>query len=138
MKVTGFYPVILTDDVCQTADFFVRNFQFEVVFEIDWYVSLKLNSFELAILHHRHNTVPSQIRHQHTNSLILNFEVEDVDTLYDRLIRDAHLPIVLDLRDEDFGQRHFITSDPNGILIDVIQEIPPSDEFQKHFNGSIS
>jgi hypothetical protein len=33
------------------------------------------------------------------------------------------------LRDEDFGQRHFITADPNGVLIDVIKPIPPSAEF---------
>ncbi|GGB58187.1 glyoxalase/bleomycin resistance/extradiol dioxygenase family protein [Virgibacillus dakarensis] len=138
MAVTGFYPVILTDDVSQSADFFVRHFQFEVVFEIDWYVSLKLDSFELAVLHHRHDTVPTDIRQQITTSLILNLEVKDVDVLYDRLIHEHHLPIVLDLRDEDFGQRHFITSDPNGILIDVIQAIPPSAEFQKHFKGTLS
>lgn len=35
----------------------------------------------------------------------------------------------LALRDEDFGQRHFITRDPNGVLIDVIKPIPPSADF---------
>lgn len=138
MVVTGFYPVILTDDVSRTADFFIRHFQFEVVFEIDWYVSLRLNSLELAVLHHSHDTVPTDIRQKITTGLILNIEVKDVNALYERLIREHHLPIVLDLRDEDFGQRHFITSDPNGILIDVIQAIPPSTEFQKHFNDIVS
>jgi ribonucleotide monophosphatase NagD (HAD superfamily) len=37
------------------------------------------------------------------------------------------------LRDEAFGQRHFITCDPNGVLIDVIKPIPPSEEFLKQF-----
>ncbi|MFX4229610.1 MAG: hypothetical protein ACFHHU_17570 [Porticoccaceae bacterium] len=36
---------------------------------------------------------------------------------------------MLPLRDEPFGQRHFITRDPNGVLIDVIKPIPPSAEF---------
>ncbi len=40
-------------------------------------------------------------------------------------LRAAGLPILLDIRDEDFGQRHFITADPNGMLIDVIKPIPP-------------
>ena len=31
-------------------------------------------------------------------------------------------------RDEDFGQRHFITR-TEGVLIDVIKPIPPSAEF---------
>ena len=30
---------------------------------------------------------------------------------------------------ERFGQRHFITADPNGVLIDVVTPIPPSPEF---------
>ena len=37
------------------------------------------------------------------------------------------------LTDEDFGQRHFITRDPNGVLIDVITPIPPSPEYAALF-----
>ena len=32
------------------------------------------------------------------------------------------------LRDEAFGQRHFIAADPNSVMIDVIKPIPPSAE----------
>jgi hypothetical protein len=35
----------------------------------------------------------------------------------------------LSLRYEEFGQRHFIVVDPDGNLIDVIQNIPPTDSF---------
>jgi hypothetical protein len=41
----------------------------------------------------------------------------------------AGLTFLLSLRDEDFRQRHFITSDPKGVLIDIIKAIPPSAEF---------
>ena len=41
----------------------------------------------------------------------------------------AGLPVLRTLRDEDFGQRHFITADPNGVLIDVIKPIEPSAAF---------
>ena len=37
------------------------------------------------------------------------------------------------LRDEAFGQRHFITADPNGVLIDVIKPIPPTAEYEAMF-----
>jgi uncharacterized glyoxalase superfamily protein PhnB len=60
--------------------------------------------------------------------MILNFEVKDPDAEYERA-RAAGLPILLALRDEAFGQRHFITADPNGVLIDIIKPIPPSGEF---------
>jgi hypothetical protein len=39
------------------------------------------------------------------------------------------LPIELSLRDEDWGQRHFITPDPNELAVDGVQVIPvTSDE----------
>lgn len=110
------------------------------VFEADWYVSLKLSgekvSYELAVLDAAHPTIPEPYRTR-TNGLILNFEVEDVDAQYDRLIRDAGLPLALELRSEDFGQRHFITSDPNGVLIDVITVIPPSDGYSEQYSEQI-
>ena len=53
--------------------------------------------------------------------------------MYERL-RTTGLPIHLELRSEDFGQRHFITADPNGVLIDVIKVIPPSAEYATHYD----
>ena len=62
------------------------------------------------------------------SGLLINFEVKDVDAVHERIVA-AGVPILLPLRDEAFGQRHFIFADPNGVLIDVIKPIPPSDEF---------
>jgi len=70
--------------------------------------------------------------------LLLNFEVEDVDTEYQRLVKDAGLPVLLDLRSEAWGQRHFITVDPNGVLIDVISIIPPSPEFAEQYTDAVT
>lgn len=63
---------------------------------------------------------------------MINFEVEEVDAEYARAKRNG-LPILLALRDEPFGQRHFITRDPNGMLLDVIKPIPPSEAFKKQY-----
>jgi len=140
VKVSSFYPVVMTERVAETAEFYVEYFGFEKVFEADWYVSLKKAdagaSFELAILDAAHPTVPEAYRNKATG-LILNFEVDDVDAEYERLIRGAKLPLELDIRSEDFGQRHFITVDPNGILIDVITVIPPTDEFSGQYTEKV-
>ncbi len=134
MKCTQYYPVILTDDVAGTCKFYSDNFRFEPKFESDWYVHLQSNEDEnvnLAILQASHPTVPEMHRAQ-VSGLILNFEVEDVDVEFERALTQK-LPIILSLRDEDFGQRHFITKDPNGVLIDVIKPIAPSKEFLEQF-----
>ena len=130
MKSTQFYPVILTNKVGETADFYEKNFRFSKVFAADWYVHLQSRedeSVNIAILDYSHDTIPASGRNQ-VSGLIINFEVEDVDREYE-LAKGNGLEILLDLRDEDFGQRHFITKDPNGVLIDVIKPIPPSEDF---------
>lgn len=137
MKITSYYPVILTCDVPGTAAFYVRHFDFQPVFTSDWYVHLQFvgdRSVNLAILDSGHDTIPAEAR-QPASGLILNFEVEDPDALY-RDVQAAGLPVLIQLRDEPFGQRHFITKDPNGVLIDVIKPIPPSAEFTAQYEES--
>jgi uncharacterized glyoxalase superfamily protein PhnB len=130
VKVTSYYPVIMTERVEETAAFYIEHFGFQESFTSDWYVHLQSaedSAINLAILNGQHETIPVQGRGK-VAGLLLNFEVQDVDAVYDR-VRAAGLPILLAIRDEDFGQRHFITADPNGVLIDIIKPIPPSAEF---------
>lgn len=134
MKCTQFYPVLMTNDVAATTRFYRENFRFNVVFEADWYVHLQSAedpSVNIAVLDGRHETIPESGRGT-TNGLLINFEVEDVDAEY-RHCKDKGLPILLDIRDEAFGQRHFITQDPNGVLLDIIKPIPPSAEFAEQY-----
>lgn len=137
MKAVSYYPVIMTAGVAGTAAFYIRHFGFEPLFSADWYVHLQSKESEhvtLAILDGSHETIPQEGRGT-VSGLLLNFEVEDVDAVYAQL-KAAGLPIMLDLRDEDFGQRHFITADPNGVLIDIIKPIPPSAEFAAQYDAS--
>ncbi|MGZ7444348.1 VOC family protein [Paenibacillus sp. TH7-28] len=140
MKISSFYSVILTEEVAATAAFYMGNFGFEKVFEADWYISLKMPGtnlpFELAVLDAGHPTIPEAYRTK-VKGLILNFEVDDVDAEYERLIHGAKLPLELDIRSEDFGQRHFMISDPNGILIDIITVIPPTNDFISQYAEDI-
>ena len=125
MELVSVYPVICTDKIAQSKAFYLEHFPFELTFDSDWYVSLKsvgTRPFELAILDYRHETIPGKYREPYGGGLLINFEVEEVDSIFEHF-QEAGLPIHLDLRSESFGQRHFITSDPNGVLIDVIKVI---------------
>ncbi|MEJ7688330.1 MAG: VOC family protein, partial [Variovorax sp.] len=127
----------MTNDVSGSADFYRSHFGFVAHFETDWYVHLQLEgdaAVNLAVLDGRHATIPEQARGR-AAGVILNFEVEDPDAVYAK-VQAAGLPILLTLRDEPFGQRHFITSDPNGVLIDIIKPIPPSAEFAEQYQAS--
>lgn len=134
MKISSHYVVICTDKVAESRDFYIQHFGFEPTFESDWYVSLKLAQepySELAILDYRHETIPNDY-HIKTQGIVLNFEVDDVDQVHAR-VKEAGLPIVLPIRDEAFGQRHFIITDPNNLLVDIITNIAPSSEFAEQY-----
>ncbi|RUO29594.1 VOC family protein [Aliidiomarina soli] len=136
MKFNSVYPVLVTEDVAASKAFYTRYFGFEVTFEADWYVSLRAGQgqpFELALLQAGHPTLPESFRQPLAGGLLLNFEVDDADSHYQRLC-EAGLTMHQPIRSEDFGQRHFITADPNGVLIDVIQVIPPSAEFAAQYS----
>ncbi|MEZ5607845.1 MAG: VOC family protein [Burkholderiaceae bacterium] len=135
MKPSQFYPVLITDRVAETAQFYQRHFGFEPRFESAWYVHLQSTAeptVNLAVLQRGHATLPAPARHGTAGGLLLNFEVADVDAEHARLMA-AGLPELLPLRSEDFGQRHFITQDPNGVLIDVITPIEPSEAFKAQY-----
>jgi catechol 2,3-dioxygenase-like lactoylglutathione lyase family enzyme len=134
MRATSYYPVLMTVDVAGTAAFYVRHFRFAPLFESAWYVHLQSvedPAVNLAVLDGQHATIPPVGRGR-AGGVILNFEVADVDAEFARL-QAAGLPVLLPLRDEAFGQRHFITADPNGVLIDVITPIPPTGAYVEQY-----
>jgi catechol 2,3-dioxygenase-like lactoylglutathione lyase family enzyme len=135
MELSSVYPVVCTTDLAASKDFYVRLFGYGVTFEADWYVSLRRGPYELALLDHEHPTLPAAYRRP-VAGLLLNFEVADVDAEWERLVVHEGLTPELELRDEDFGQRHFIVADPNGVLVDVITPIAPSEEYSAQYAPS--
>jgi catechol 2,3-dioxygenase-like lactoylglutathione lyase family enzyme len=138
MQINSFYPVLMSHQLPATRDFYVTHFGFQITFEADWYVSLKSadDRFELAVVAYNHETVVAEYQ-KPVQGLLLNFEVADVDAEYHRLITTAGLPLRRELLTEDFGQRHFAISDPNGVLIDIIQIVPPSGPYAEQYSQQI-
>lgn len=129
MAITSTYPVLMSSDVAHAAKFYVDYFGFEPTFSSDWYVSLRHGDFELAILDQHHETIPLGYTSAPAG-ILFNIEVNDVDAVYTDLVATRGLGTALELRDETFGQRHFILIGPDNVLIDVIEPIDPSPEFQ--------
>lgn len=88
--------------------------------------------YELALLDFTHPTVPAAYR-KPVQGLLLNLGVSDVDAEHRRLVVEAGLTEELSLRSEEFGQRHFIVAAPDGVLVDVITNIPPGETYADNF-----
>lgn len=136
--VRRIYPVLYSADVVTASDFYITHFGFESTFASDWYVSLRHRqnpAYELGIIGADHDSIPEDSRGT-ISRLLLNFEVDDATAEAERLA-DAGVAIAQELRDEPFGQRHLIVAAPDGVLVDVIEEIPPSAEFAALFAESV-
>jgi catechol 2,3-dioxygenase-like lactoylglutathione lyase family enzyme len=125
--ITNLFPTVCADDVEATARFYADLFGFEAVFTVDWYVQLEAPGdpgTQLAIVAREHESVPAAHRVRPAGVLIA-IEVDDVDAVYARSVAAGHEQL-LTLRSEDWGQRHYITVDPAGTMIDVITPIAPT------------
>lgn len=114
---------VVTEKVRESKDFYVNLFGCEVLYEgdDDWFVLLQLGGGELGLMKPGQAS-QAQIFHKafQGQGAWIAIDVEDVDAEY-RRIRALGIPIEADIRDEPWGDRHFVVVDPNGIGVDVVQ-----------------
>ena len=127
MHTQSLYPLFQVADVAASARFYETHFGFTRIFDSNWYVQLRATAdhpFEIALISGDHDSIPQAARGPSRN-VILSLYVADAAAEHERLAA-AGVSIVQPLRDEVFGQRHFIAVDPDGILVDVITPIEPA------------
>ncbi len=130
MPVSRVLAAILSDRIAETRDFYVRLLDFRVSFESDFFIELESPSnpsAQLGIWRRDHELVPRNFQDA-PRGVVLSFGVDDVDAVHLEA-ETRGLEIVQPLRNESYGQRHFMIVDPNGLLLDVTSPIPMSQEF---------
>jgi predicted enzyme related to lactoylglutathione lyase len=130
VMVSRILPAILSDHLVTTRDFYINLFAFTVAFESDFYLELaspENPSAQLGVWRRDHDLVPQEFRRLPAG-MVLSFSVKDVDSVHSEAKRHG-LKIVQPVRNEGYGQRHFMTVDPNGLLLDVTSPIPMSEDF---------
>ncbi|MEM8604501.1 MAG: VOC family protein [Cyanobacteria bacterium P01_H01_bin.121] len=111
---------ICSDDLAASRDFYVNLLGFEVNYDSDWYVQLRSPTnaeFEFGIISRTSDLVPEAFQ-QAPTGMYVTFVVPDVDHVYAKA-KSLDLTILQEPRNEFYGQRRFLTVDPNGCLIDI-------------------
>jgi len=121
---------IITSKLKETKEFYTKTLNFGVRFENDFYLLLHTpnQSFEISFLLPNH---PSQkpIFQSPFNGkgMYLTIEVENVDEIYQEL-KGKGVKMEVDIRNEQWGDRHFAIVDPNGIGIDIVTYTKPEEQ----------
>lgn len=136
MALTGFFPILLSTHVQEARGFYERHFGLVPRFESDWYVHLghPTLAFELAIMTPRHDSLPAAAQTP-AAGVLLSFEVTDASAEYVRLSGQG-VDVVHGLRDEAWGQRHFMLRGPDGVFVDVVEPIAPAGDYAAAYTGA--
>lgn len=114
---------VVTDAVEASRDFYVRLFDARVVYEGEgcWIVLLALGESELGFMRPGLKTQAPIFRPAFGGQGVwLAVEVEDARAEQARL-EALGVPIEVPLRDEPWGDRHFVVRDPSGIGVDIVE-----------------
>lgn len=120
---TGF----ITDKLHETREFYVGRLGFDVVFEADWCLLVTppgANS-RIGFLKPGLESQAPMFRKPYAGGAWIALDVEDVDAEFERAKQNG-LKIEIPVRDEPWGDRHFVVLDPNGIGIDFVRYTPPA------------
>lgn len=120
------YPIICTVSFAKTINFYEDHFEFLVAYETESFAILKrknASSIYLAVMDTEHAPVPEHY-HRHAGGMILNFPVHDVEQAYKELYWEGLTILGEPSVSESSGRKHFFVEDPNGILINIAQNVP--------------
>ena len=118
---------IITHKIQETREFYSKVLNFGVSFENDFYLLMHTpdKTAEISFLQPNHASQQPLFQPPFNGKgVYLTIEVDDVDALYAEL-REKNVPISIDIRDEEWGDRHFAITDPNGIGIDLVTNTKP-------------
>lgn len=119
-------PNICSVDLQKSKTFYVELLGLMVKYDSDWYIQLcsPLNAeVEYGIIKKDHELVPTRYQNNPTG-MYITFVVSDVEQTYKKAL-EMGLPIIQAPHDEFYGQRRFLTEDPNGCLIDICSPCEP-------------
>lgn len=131
------YTVFVTSDVKKCKSFYEQWFGFTPVFSSSWFILLQSpgkKSFFLAFMSDKHPSTPPNPGVMKGDAAFLTLQVDDAKKVYDAMVK-AGLKIFYHLKDEDWGQRRFAINDPNGMHIDVVEQIEPKAGYWDKYMG---
>ena len=126
MKVLRIVPNLSSEAFGASREFYAAMFDLVVSVEHeDWYLQLMPESdgtLNIGFVKPGHELFAGRTAPSGTYGVVVTIHVDDVDEAYRRAQR-LGAEIAAEIRDEDYGQRHFLVVDPNGLVLNVMSTL---------------
>jgi uncharacterized glyoxalase superfamily protein PhnB len=126
MNVIRIVPNLSSEAFAASRDFYLTMFDLVVSVELDdWYLQLMVESnpmLNIGFIKPDHELFVGRAASPGTHGVVVTIHVDDVDEAYERAKRIG-AEIATEIRNEEYGQRHFLMVDPNGLVLNVMGTI---------------
>ncbi|KIF78368.1 glyoxalase [Streptomyces sp. 150FB] len=121
MSITGSAVSLNVDDVAASAAFLTGHFGFSEEMAAAGFVSLSRADAGMNVIYLRRGlaSLPDDQRDDHADGVILAFVVDNLDSELARLEAEG-VTITMPLREEPWGERAFQVTDPNGVIVQLV------------------
>lgn len=120
---------IITPKLAESKAFYTKILNFGITFENDFYLLMHTpnRQAEISFLLPEHSSQQPLFHPEFPGEgVYLTIEVENVEAVFEDL-KSKDVEIVIELREEPWGDRHFAIQDPNGVGIDFVEYHSPAE-----------
>ncbi len=120
MQITSSVVSLTVDDVPASSKFLADHFGYAERMSADGFASLGHDGggVDLVFLRRGLEVLPPALRDRRAEGTIVAFVVDDLDAEYARLVAEG-VEISEPIREEPWGERLFLVSDPNGLIYEL-------------------
>lgn len=122
------YSVYITGDLKGSREFYTRWLDFNVVFEASWFVYMQSHGdkpVSFALIDVSHPSTPPAYGSFNKRGSFLTLQVQDAAAVFKKM-KEKGAPVTYPLTKEVWGQLRFGLTDPNGLYIDIVEQIEPA------------
>ncbi|MBT1063174.1 VOC family protein [Bowmanella sp. Y26] len=126
IDIHAMFPVMVTSDLASIQGFYQQVFGFEAVFfDPNFYLHLlhPTSGIQLGFMQPQLANQPSFLHPlMQPQGYVISLEVKDAAAAYEQALQ-MKLNIAMALKEEPWGQIHFMLTDPGGFKVDVVQHL---------------
>jgi uncharacterized glyoxalase superfamily protein PhnB len=130
IEVDAMFPVMVTSNLEAVKLFYETVFGFTAVFyDSNFYLHLisSNNNIQLGFLLPNLASQPEFLHPiMSSKGFVISLEVKDATLAYAEA-KQMDLNLIMALKQEEWGQIHFMIQDPAGFSVDVVQHLQPTD-----------
>ena len=115
MNIKRIVPDIPSIQIEKSKSFYIEFMGLKLEMDMGWILTFISKNNPMAQI----TLVKANSKKELCKNLMVSFEVEDVDKLYQLAIK-SQIEIIYEIRNEPWGVRRFFVKDPNNVTINIL------------------